>query len=128
MSTVLLVISYHNLEFKGLVADDLVDLSIRIWGVRQNHAKVVDYLIINPSSAIGRFYIKNPRNTYDWTVFFQPLRKEAWIGLLLFSLLTPFLIAVITYYSKQRHQCQKNFIFIDYVNSITIISKIFSDS
>ena len=127
MSNVFLFISYYNLEFKGLVADDLVDLSIRIWGVRQNHAKVVDYLIINPSSAIGRFYIKNPRNTYDWTVFFQPLRKEAWIGLLLFSFLTPFLIAVITYFSKQRHKCQKCFIFIAYINSLTIVPKIFSD-
>ena len=83
------------------MADDIVDLSISNWGVRQNRAKVVDYLIVSAKSAMGRLYIKNPRNTYDWTVFLQPLRKEAWIGLLLFSLLMPFLIAVITYFSKE---------------------------
>ena len=82
------------------MAHNRVDLSISNWGIRQNRVKVVDYLILDEDTAVGRFYIKNPRNTYDWFVFFQPLLKEAWIGILLFSLVMPLLIAVITFSSK----------------------------
>ena len=68
--------------------------------MRENRAKVADYLIVDDDPGLGRFYIKNPRNTYDWTVFFQPLLEEAWIGLITFSFLVPIFIFIVVFFRK----------------------------
>ena len=86
---------------KGLVAHRKVDFGI-YFGIRLNRAKVVDYLITEEDIAYGRFYIKSPLDTYDWTAFFQPLYLEAWIVLALFSLAIPFLIAMISSFRKSN--------------------------
>ena len=75
-------------------------MAINNFNVREDRAKVVDYLSLDDSPAVGRFFIKNPRNTYDWTVFFQPLWKDAWIGLVTFSFVVPVLIGVIMFFRK----------------------------
>ena len=93
--------------FSSLVADKRVDFALNTFGVRKSRAKAVDYLIINKYVGQGWFYIKNPRNTYDWTVFFQPLYEEAWIGLLVFSFITPLLIAIIEFFRKLSIICYK---------------------
>ena len=77
-----------------------MDIAINPILIRENRAKVVDYLITKEDAYIGYFYIKNPRNTYDWTVFFQPLWEEAWIGIVVFSLSTPLLITMIVFIRK----------------------------
>ena len=77
-----------------------MDFAINPMLLRENRAKVVDYLITKEDAYIGYFYIKNPRNTYDWTVFFQPLWEEAWIGLIVFTFVTPLLIAMIAFVRK----------------------------
>ena len=64
--------------------------------MQQNRAKVIDYMIVFDVVAKGWFYIKNPRNTYDWTFFFQPLYGEAWIGLIIFSFVIPILITILS--------------------------------
>ena len=109
------IIRQHKLKvkelthlFSGLVADKRVDFALNIFGVKQNRAKVVDYLITHQYVTYGWFYIKNPRNTYDWTVFFQPLYGEAWIGLLVFSFFTPLLIAIIEFFRKSYIVRSKN--------------------
>ena len=96
-----------TLLFSGLVANRKVDFALNTWSVKENRAKVVDYLITNKYVGHGWFYIKNPRNTYDWTVFFQPLYEEAWIGLLVFSFITPLLIAIIEFFRKLSIICYK---------------------
>ena len=68
--------------------------------MQESRAKVVDYLIVFDMVAHGWFYIKNPRNTYDWAVFFQPLYQEAWIGLTIFSFTIPILIAIIAFFRE----------------------------
>ena len=68
--------------------------------MRKSRAKVVDYLITDERASVGRFFIKNPRDTYDWTVFFQPLWIDAWIGLVTFSLVIPVLIAIVIFFRK----------------------------
>lgn len=73
-----------------MVVDNKVDLALKTFGMRENRAKVADYLIVDDDPGLGRFYIKNPRNTYDWTVFFQPLLEEAWIGLITFTFLVQY--------------------------------------
>ena len=97
-----------TLLFSGLVADKKVDFAPSIFGVRQNRAKAVDYLMTNNYVAHGWFFIKDPRNTYDWTFFFQPLYIEAWIGLVIFSFFAPLFIAIIARFRKLFIVCNKN--------------------
>ena len=78
--------------------------------IRENRAKVVDYLITKEDAYDGYFYVKNPRNTYDRTVFFQPLWEEAWIGLIVFTFVTPLLISMIAFVRKLIHQRNINFL------------------
>ena len=61
---------------------------------------MIDYLITWPGTLLGRLYIQNPRETFDWKIFFQPLYKEAWIAIAVFSLVIPVLITMIIYYRK----------------------------
>ena len=86
--------------FIGLVADKKVDFAISIFGMREDRAKVVDYLISHAATYMGYIYIKNPHDTYDWTVYFQPLYREAWIGLILFTVVVPVLIAVVAFFRE----------------------------
>ena len=86
--------------FKGMLVDDTIDFAISAYSVRKSRSKAADYLITSHSVGEGRFYIKNPSDTYDWTVFFQPLYREAWIGLIVFSFVIPFLIAMLAYFRK----------------------------
>ena len=85
---------------KGLAADRKVDFAICIFGVRQVRAKVADYLVVDEDVSVGYIFIKNPRDTYDWTVFFQPLYEEAWMGLFVFSFVIPVLIALLLFLRK----------------------------
>ena len=80
--------------------DGEADFAISDFMVKESRAKVIDYLITSEEVEVGRFYIKNPRDTYDWTVFFQPLYLEAWIGLVLFSVIVPILSAMLVYFRK----------------------------
>ena len=101
-NTFMHIISIPEVDFffKGLTAGGEVDIGLAPFVVRKTRAKVVDYLISNENFLHGYFYIKNPRDTYDWTVFFLPLWKEAWIGLMVFAFVTPILIAMIVFIRK----------------------------
>ena len=83
-----------------MLVDDKIDFAISTYSVRKSRSKAADYLISSHSVGEGRFYIQSPSDTYDWTVFFQPLYKKAWIGLMIFCFVTPFLIAMLAYFSK----------------------------
>ena len=85
-----------------MLVDEKIDFAISAYSVRKSRSKAADYLITSHSDSEGTFYIKNPSDTYDWTVFFQPLYRKAWIGLTIFSCVTPFLIAMLANYSKYR--------------------------
>ena len=93
---------FHFVCNLGLVVHQKVDLALSTFGVREDRAKVVDYLIVDENLMHGYFYIKNPRNTYDWIVFFQPLRWWAWIGLMTFSFLIPVMIALIVFFREYQ--------------------------
>ena len=80
--------------------DNNADLAISTFGMRKDRAKVVDYLIVDNVVGLGRFYVKNSRDTYHWKVFFEPLHKEAWFGVAAFTLIVSVLIAAIIMYSK----------------------------
>ena len=83
-----------------MIVDNKADMGINDFNVRKDRGKVVSYLSLDERPSVGRFLIKNPRNTYDWTVFFRPLWKDAWIGLVTFSFVIPVLIAIIMFVRK----------------------------
>ena len=87
----------------GSVVDKKADFAISPFAFRQQRAEAIDYLVIWAGATFGRFYIKSPRETYDWKVFFQPLYREAWIGIAAFCLVIPVLIATITSYRKNTY-------------------------
>ena len=69
--------------------------------MRNYRAKVIDYLITaDYIVSHGMFLIKNPRDVSDWTVFFQPLYTEAWIGLIIFTFFMPVLISFVVMIRK----------------------------
>ena len=103
-----------QLCLKGLVAERKADFHIADWTVRKDRANVVDYLITDSSLSVGHFYTKNPQNTYDWIVFFQPLYLKAWIGLVLFSVLIPILIAFIVFYRELQSYCIFNNVLLSF--------------
>ena len=84
------------------MVDKKVDLAISTFGMPISWAKVVDILVTNEDVALGQIYLKNPRDTYDWTVFFQPLKRWAWIGIIIFSVVIPLLIATIVFFRKYK--------------------------
>ena len=84
-----------------MVVNKKADFSVAFFGMKQNRMRVVDYLVTYAKAMVGHFYIKNPRETYDWAVFLQPLYKEAWIAIAIFFLVIPVLITIITLYGKK---------------------------
>ena len=84
----------------------------------------IDFLITKEDAYDGYFYIKNPRNTYDWTFFFQPLLEEAWIGLIVFTFVTPFLIAMIAFVRKSIHILNIHFLRVGNVRGNRFSSNI----
>ena len=83
-----------------MVVDKKADFAISLFAYRKQRTEVIDYLITWPGTLLGRLYIQNPRETFDWKIFFQPLYKEAWIAIAVFSLVIPVLITMIIYYRK----------------------------
>ena len=84
----------------GYVADEKVDFAVSAIGVTKSRSKVFDYLIVWNIPAIGTFYLQNPRNTYDWSVFSRPLYKNAWFSIFIFSIITPTVMTMVLLYSK----------------------------
>ena len=77
-----------------------VDIAVDDFGYTKQRAEVVDFISFGAPN-YGKIFIRNPRETFDWEVYTNPLRKEAWIGILIFCLITPFLIMLAGLERKQ---------------------------
>ena len=82
-----------------MVKDDKVDLALLPFGYTKERTKIVDYLMIGKREH-GRIYIRNPRETFDWGVYTKPLRKEAWIAVLLAFLVLPIFMMITMFDCK----------------------------
>ena len=60
------------------------------FGWRKDRFQVVDYLPMN-KPAIGRMYIANPKETFDWYVYTKPLTVDSWCAVALFIACVPLL-------------------------------------
>ena len=92
------ILEYYVLLYplKGLLVDRKADFALQTFTVYKKRAEAIDFMIINEAVMHGYYYIKKPRDTYGWIVF----NKEAWIGLIVFSILSPLLIAIIAFFRK----------------------------
>ena len=63
------------------------------FGYTKDRSEVVNFLTFDDPN-YGQIYIKNPRENFDWKVYTKPLRKEAWIGVLIFGLVIPVFIMI----------------------------------
>ena len=77
-----------------MVLNGEVDFAIDSFGITKERMEVVDYLIF-AKGGMGRIYIRNPKDGRDWKVYIKPLRQEAWIGILLFCIITPILMMIV---------------------------------
>ena len=82
-----------------MVLDGVVNFAVDSFGITNERMNVVDYLIFG-KGGMGRIYTRNPKDGRDWKVYIKPLRKEAWIGILLFCIITPTLMMIILLGSK----------------------------
>ena len=78
----------------GLVHDRKVDFAVDPFGWRKDRFQVVDYLPMN-KPALGRLYIANPKETFDWYVYTKPLTFDSWCAVALFILFVPLLMLVV---------------------------------
>ena len=95
------------------MVEEKVDFLVHEFLVKESRAKVVDYLVTLTPEIRGRFFVKNPRYAYDWTVFSRPLYENAWISVFIFSLVTPMAMVVVLFYRMLniKFQKHKNYIF-----------------
>ena len=79
----------------GLILNDKVDFAISTFALRESRRKVVDYMFTSNNPSRGYIYVKNPKETFDWTVYGQPFWQETWIVVMLFCAIIPILMAII---------------------------------
>ena len=61
--------------------------------LKKSRATVVDYLPTLMSS-YQQLFILNPVEQYDWEAYTLPLTREAWIAVLCFCAILPFIMAL----------------------------------
>ena len=90
-----------------MVLDGTVHFAADNFGISDQRMKVVDFLKIR-EGAVGRLYIKDPIDTFDWGVYIMPLMKDAWVAILLFCLLVPFLMVIAVVDCKYNNKSVKS--------------------
>ena len=82
------------ISFSGLVHERKVDFAVDPFGWRKDRFQVVDYLPMN-KDAIGKIYIANPKESFDWLVYVKPLTIDSWCAVVLFILIVPVIMVTI---------------------------------
>ena len=87
---VIIAIVRNTIFYLGSLVDKRNQIGIGPFGYSLERIDVVDFLtLLDPEYAF--LYVRNPKETFDWEVYIKPLRKEAWIGVCAFCLITPLL-------------------------------------
>ena len=101
-------------HIQGLVLDGKVDFAAIGFGITRERMNELDFLI-TAQGAMGRIYIRNPKDVVDWNVYINPLKTGAWIGIVLFFVIVLVPMMVVNggkcYYSlaaAQDYYCTKS--------------------
>ena len=53
--------------------------------------------------AYEQFFIRNPAESYDWVAYTLPLTRDAWLAIVVFSILIPLIMALTMNSCKLRY-------------------------
>ena len=85
--------------FSGMVANKEVDFALDSFGVTPERLSIGDYILFS-NGGMGRMYIKNPKDGFDWTVYTKSFTVDAWIYFFLFCFSLPFLLWILMFDCK----------------------------
>ena len=81
------------------MAKEEVDFALNAFIVTKDRREIGKYLSFDDDE-YGLIYITNPKGTFDWKVYTQQYRTEAWIGFWLFFLTIPILLKITSIVRK----------------------------
>ena len=74
----------------------MVDFGINDFAITEDRMNKMDFLIIG-QVAMGRIYIRNPKDGVDWSVYIKPFKIRAWIGIILFCVIVAVPMLVVKF-------------------------------
>ena len=84
-----------------------IDIAPQDFIVTKDRASVVDYLPgVTPSNT--QIYIKNPDLLPNWAAYVAPLRPSCWVAILALLLITPVVVAGISFCGKYVNDAKNN--------------------
>jgi hypothetical protein len=72
----------------------MVDLTIGPYSITEERMNDLDFLITD-EGGVGRIYIRNTEDGFDWSVYIKPFKSGAWIGIILFCIIVPVPMMVV---------------------------------
>ena len=103
----------------GLALEGEVDFAMSHFGLRPDRFTVMNFIMVSKGGA-GRIYVKNPKDSFHWTIYAEPLTLNAWIYVAIFLAFIPILMRVSVHSGKDP-SFSKCFIICD--KSLLIVLK-----
>ena len=79
--------------FIGKLIDGSSDFAAASFSQSKARNEVVDYISLNLEE-YQQIFIRNPAELYHWEVYTLPLTKNAWLGVIGFIIVIPFLMSI----------------------------------
>ena len=101
----------------GLALEGKVDFAMSHFGLRPDRFTVMNFIMVSKGGE-GRIYVENPKDSFHWTIYAEPLKLNAWIYVGIFLVFIPILMRVSVHsgkyssFSKFFMICGKNLIRI----------------
>ena len=85
----------------GLLENNEIDIAPADLTVTKARSAVVDYLPgITPDNQ--QIFIRNPAEALNWKAYVEPFTLKAWLGILLFIIFVPIVIAAIIVFGNMQ--------------------------
>lgn len=83
----------------GLALERKVDFAMSHFGLRPDRFSVMNFIMLSKGGK-GRIYVKNPKDSFHWTIYAEPLKFRAWIYVGMFLVFIPILMRVAVHSGK----------------------------
>ena len=83
----------------GLALEGKVDFAMCYFGMRPDRFTVMNFIMVSKGGE-GRIYVKNPKDSFHWTIYAEPLKFNAWIYVAIFLFFVPILMRIATHSGK----------------------------
>ena len=87
-----------------------VDIAPADLTITKERSTVVDFLP-SLSESYHHLFLKNPADESNWKVYVEPLTPLCWLGISLFIVIIPLIIAGIIFYGKYQMIC-RSYVFV----------------